>query len=154
MLNSKSSKSAWKSTLPQIVPYIRYAKNFMIFAFVHPFQRIDQVCFEEMVPPTRIFQCKNGHLICEPCKYNSILHFSSNAKTVIDKDSSYQGRLEAMHLPKMQAKSYWTSNRYGGVLEVHLSLVLILCYTCSKVKDSRKSNIFTGASSEGRDRST
>ena len=101
----------------------------MIFAFVHPFQRIDQVCFEEMVPPTRIFQCKNGHLICEPCKYNSILHFSSNAKTVIDKDSSYQGRLEAMHLPKMQAKSYWTSNRYGGVLEVHLSLVLILCYT-------------------------
>ena len=49
------------------------------------------------------------------------------SKTVIDKDSSYQSRLEAMHLPKMQAKSYWTSNRYGGVLEVHLSLVLILC---------------------------
>jgi len=26
------------------------------------------VCFEEMAPPTRIFQCRNGHLICEPCK--------------------------------------------------------------------------------------
>jgi len=26
------------------------------------------VCLEEMVPPTRIFQCRNGHLICETCK--------------------------------------------------------------------------------------
>jgi len=26
------------------------------------------VCFEEMAPPTRIFQCRNGHLICETCK--------------------------------------------------------------------------------------
>merc|ERR1719500_351239 len=26
------------------------------------------VCLEEMAPPTRIFQCRNGHLICEPCK--------------------------------------------------------------------------------------
>jgi len=26
------------------------------------------VCLEEMVPPTRIFQCGNGHLVCETCK--------------------------------------------------------------------------------------
>merc|ERR1712223_1907786 len=26
------------------------------------------VCLEEMAPPTRIFQCRNGHLICETCK--------------------------------------------------------------------------------------
>ena len=28
-----------------------------------------QVCFEEMSPPTKIFQCGNGgHLVCETCK--------------------------------------------------------------------------------------
>ena len=27
-----------------------------------------QVCFEEMLPPTRICQCGDGHLICEPCR--------------------------------------------------------------------------------------
>merc|ERR1711971_168203 len=26
------------------------------------------VCLEEMAPPARIFQCRNGHLICETCK--------------------------------------------------------------------------------------
>jgi len=26
------------------------------------------VCLEEMAPPTRIFQCRNGHLLCETCK--------------------------------------------------------------------------------------
>jgi len=26
------------------------------------------VCLEEMIPPTRIFQCRNGHLVCETCK--------------------------------------------------------------------------------------
>jgi len=26
------------------------------------------VCLEEMAPPTRIFQCTNGHLVCETCK--------------------------------------------------------------------------------------
>merc|ERR1712192_136464 len=26
------------------------------------------VCLEEMAPPTRIFQFRNGHLICETCK--------------------------------------------------------------------------------------
>ena len=28
-----------------------------------------QVCLEEMVPSTRIFNCLNGHFVCEMCKY-------------------------------------------------------------------------------------
>ena len=27
-----------------------------------------QVCLEEMIPPMRIFQCQNGHLLCESCR--------------------------------------------------------------------------------------
>ena len=27
-----------------------------------------QVCLEEMMPPMRIFQCQNGHLICASCR--------------------------------------------------------------------------------------
>ena len=26
------------------------------------------ICFDEMVPPIRIFQCRDGHLVCETCK--------------------------------------------------------------------------------------
>ena len=26
------------------------------------------VCLDEMRPPTKIFQCKNGHVMCEACK--------------------------------------------------------------------------------------
>ena len=26
------------------------------------------ICFESMTPPTRIFQCGNGHLVCGACK--------------------------------------------------------------------------------------
>merc|ERR1712107_657328 len=26
------------------------------------------VCLEEMGPPTNIFQCTNGHLVCAPCR--------------------------------------------------------------------------------------
>ena len=29
------------------------------------------VCYEIMSPPSRIFQCNNGHLICEACKCHS-----------------------------------------------------------------------------------
>ena len=29
------------------------------------------VCYETMAPPSRIFQCNNGHLICEDCKAHS-----------------------------------------------------------------------------------
>ena len=32
------------------------------------FKQHVQVCFEELAPPTRIFQCRNGHLLCETCK--------------------------------------------------------------------------------------
>ena len=30
-----------------------------------------QVCFEKMMPPTRIMQCSNGHLICKKCVSNA-----------------------------------------------------------------------------------
>ena len=26
------------------------------------------VCLDEMRPPTKIFQCRNGHVMCEACK--------------------------------------------------------------------------------------
>ena len=29
------------------------------------------VCFEKMMPPTRIMQCSNGHLICKECVSNA-----------------------------------------------------------------------------------
>ena len=29
------------------------------------------VCYDVMAPPSRIFQCNNGHLICEDCKCHS-----------------------------------------------------------------------------------
>ncbi len=28
------------------------------------------ICTEEMKPPRKIFQCSNGHVICELCKIN------------------------------------------------------------------------------------
>ena len=28
------------------------------------------ICTEEMKPPRKIFQCMNGHVICELCKIN------------------------------------------------------------------------------------
>ena len=31
-----------------------------------------QVCLDEMMPPTKIFHCVNGHHICETCKYTKI----------------------------------------------------------------------------------
>jgi len=34
----------------------------------HPCVPECPVCLEEMIPPTRIFQCRNGHLLCETCK--------------------------------------------------------------------------------------
>ena len=34
------------------------------------------VCYDVMAPPSRIFQCNNGHLICEDCKCHSEVSFS------------------------------------------------------------------------------
>ena len=39
--------------------------NFVVVAI---FQLLSQVCLDEMGPPTKIFHCVNGHLICETCK--------------------------------------------------------------------------------------
>eukprot|EP00094_Tigriopus_californicus_P001767 TCALIF_01709-PA protein Name:"Similar to siah1 E3 ubiquitin-protein ligase Siah1 (Danio rerio)" AED:0.10 eAED:0.16 QI:124/0.5/0.33/1/0.5/0.66/3/0/499 len=40
---------------------------------VNPFQAFEKdfecsVCLEEMKPPVKIFQCRNGHVLCETCK--------------------------------------------------------------------------------------
>ena len=31
------------------------------------------VCLEEMRPPTKIFQCRNGHVMCEACKNHTVV---------------------------------------------------------------------------------
>ena len=31
-----------------------------------------QVCLEEMAPPTNIFQCTNGHLVCAQCRQDTL----------------------------------------------------------------------------------
>ena len=31
-------------------------------------QYAGQVCLEEMLPPRKIFQCRNGHLLCGDCR--------------------------------------------------------------------------------------
>ena len=39
-----------------------------LFVCLFVFQLLSQVCLDEMVPPTKIFNCVNGHHICETCK--------------------------------------------------------------------------------------
>ena len=55
----KSSKSALVNFSTKFLFFLRWL--LLIF--------LVQVCFDEMVPPTRIFQCSNGHHICETCKW-------------------------------------------------------------------------------------
>ena len=52
------------------------------------------VCYEVMSPPSRIFQCNNGHLICEDCKAHSEVNKIENYSLFglyffIDEDMSY-----------------------------------------------------------------
>ena len=43
------------------------------------------VCYDVMLPPSRIFQCNNGHLICEDCKCHSEVSCRCNAfKSIIN----------------------------------------------------------------------
>jgi hypothetical protein len=50
------------------------------------------ICTEEMKPPRKIFQCSNGHVICELCKINPqvvilyILCSVTEVHTDLDKD--------------------------------------------------------------------
>ena len=49
-----------------------YFKKIYIFSFseddVFAKEFECPVCMDDMKPPTRIFQCRNGHVICENCK--------------------------------------------------------------------------------------
>ena len=67
----KTLKPNYTYPLKTISNY-RLNRNFTIFLF-HNIVTImiimTQVCLEEMAPPKRIFQCKNGHHLCETCKW-------------------------------------------------------------------------------------
>ena len=41
-------------------------------SFLVSYPSILQVCMEEMLPPARIFQCTDGHLVCGTCRYRSM----------------------------------------------------------------------------------
>lgn len=49
------------------------------------------VCFEEMKPPTRIFHCTSGHLVCGGCKAKI-----NTTKCVTCKEADIMGRATAM----------------------------------------------------------
>jgi hypothetical protein len=42
------------------------------------------ICTEEMKPPRKIFQCSNGHVICELCKINPKVVILCSVIEVID----------------------------------------------------------------------
>ena len=72
-----------------------------------------QVCFEEMVPPTKIFQCGNGHHICETCKWVNLVQIG-NIHCVSPKiQNSNQVKSESPALPKVQKGYYGKGNRHG-----------------------------------------
>ena len=48
------------------------------------------VCYEQFLPPKRVYQCTNGHLICESCKENPRLKTCPTCKNV------FMGRATAM----------------------------------------------------------
>ena len=49
------------------------------------------VCLEEMRPPTKIFNCHNGHLVCEVCRPKVIDDMCITCRTV-----KYMGRATAV----------------------------------------------------------
>ena len=69
-----------------------------------------------MAPPTRIFQCRNGHLLCETCKS------ASKEKSGFDITifTNLQDRFEPVHLSQVQTRDDWESNRHGELPQVQL----------------------------------
>ena len=49
------------------------------------------ICLEEMKPPTQIFNCNNGHLVCGGCRPKVIDNMCSTCRTV-----KYTGRATAV----------------------------------------------------------
>ena len=91
---------------------------------------MEQVCLEEMSPPTRIFQCRNGHLLCETCKsvskvgiyISDCTHLSLNL--CLSNFTNLQERLEPVHLSQVQAGDDRKGNRHGELPQVGLNLLL------------------------------
>ena len=46
--------------------------HYHIFPKISLSQNCIQVCLEEMIPPRKIFQCRNGHLLCGTCRFVQI----------------------------------------------------------------------------------
>ena len=45
------------------------------------------VCLDEMRPPVKIFQCSNGHAICEHCKDNPNVKLCPTCRVVFTRDN-------------------------------------------------------------------
>jgi len=56
------------------------------------------VCLDAMTPPTRIFQCVNGHHVCESCKpkLNPALHCAICRKKIIGRATDMENFLQAL----------------------------------------------------------
>ena len=69
----RSSRLRWKSpTTSQLFLSARSVSLSYAVLGLAIIVLMTQVCLEEMAPPTRIFQCRNGHLLCETCKYVNV----------------------------------------------------------------------------------
>ena len=112
----KTLKPNYTYPLKTISNY-RLNRNFTIFLF-HNIVTImiimTQVCLEEMAPPKRIFQCKNGHHLCETCKWAKMSFLKY--KKVLLQAFHHQDRVE--HLPQMQTADDWEGHWHGGIPEV------------------------------------
>ena len=116
-----------------------------------------------MIPPTRIFQCRNGHLLCKTCKWADIECWNMRSFVWLNEQKlnifNHQDQFEPLHLSWMQRRDNWKGNRHGSFLEVQqfdvihkkcnvLIGILILSWqqgdNCAKTL-----TFFTGASSKG-----
>ena len=46
------------------------------------------VCLREMVPPMKIFQCRNGHALCEECKDNEHVRTCPSCRVTLEGDAT------------------------------------------------------------------
>ena len=79
-------------------------------------QLLSQVCLDEMVPPTKIFNCVNGHHICETCKLVVLIgivkFFLQNDWHVL-KLFKNQAGFEPAAVSKVQEDDHRKSFRHG-----------------------------------------
>ena len=106
---------------------------------------VAQVCLDEMVPPTKIFHCVNGHHICETCKWvqvedknlTKILNFNQNQirsglnpllcpkcrKTITGRASDMENFLKVIFCfftPKNCGRVNFLTKTISGLLKLYL----------------------------------